>query len=74
MQEIVTNKMYWTRDILAFFKIEAEDVHIFLNFHQVYKFAIMKEMNKGNQDGKNLRNVTARHGSYFIHPNQVAHL
>ena len=41
MNEVVADKMYWTREIINFFGIKEEDTKTFLNFHQVYKLTYM---------------------------------
>ena len=37
MKGIVSNKMYWTREVLQFFGIKEEDIAAFLSVHQLYK-------------------------------------
>jgi hypothetical protein len=36
-QDIVCNKIYWTKEILLFFGIKEEDIPIFLSYHEIYK-------------------------------------
>ena len=65
LQKVVKDKMYWTRDIMMFFKIEQEDVNCFLNFHQVYKHTILQKMNN-NGFNVEVTKKTGRAGSYWI--------
>ena len=57
--------MYWTRDVLYFFGIKNEDITIFLNIHQVYKFGLTKELSLKSFSGNNLNLVNDRTGSYW---------
>jgi hypothetical protein len=45
-KEVIKDKLYWRRDILTFFGIENEDMKVFLNYHQSYKQAIARKMQK----------------------------
>jgi hypothetical protein len=64
-KQIVKDKMYWTRDILHFFGVKSEDISIFLNYHQVYKWT-MSERHKSRSlaTSESYLRVTDRHGSY----------
>lgn len=62
-KKIVREKMYWTREILNFFGIKNEDINIFLNIHQVYKFALTKKVSL--RSFSNMGDVTDRTGSYW---------
>lgn len=50
LRQVVSDKMYWTREILSFFlaksikEVKNSDIKVFLNFHQVYKFAYQEKM------------------------------
>ena len=59
---VVKDKMYWTRDILGFFGIQKDDIPVFLNFHQIYKYGYLKKQ-QGHKEDEN--NVTDRAGSYW---------
>jgi hypothetical protein len=56
--------MYWTRDVLYFFGIKNEDINIFLNIHQVYKFSLTKMVSLRSFSG-NYNLVNDRTGSYW---------
>jgi hypothetical protein len=57
--------MYWTRDILYFFGIKSEDINIFLNIHQVYKFSLTKQATLRSFSA-NYNVVNDRTGSYWV--------
>lgn len=44
LQEVIRNKLYWRRDILTFYGIDAEDMKVFLNYHQAFKQAATHHM------------------------------
>jgi len=64
-KQIVKDKMYWTRDILHFFGVKSEDISIFLNYHQVYKWTMTERLQSRNlPTSESYLHITDRHGSY----------
>ena len=59
-------KIYWTRDILQFFGVDSDDMKTFLNFHQIYKFALSSKLrSEDNRNSGLYEEVTDRTGSYW---------
>ena len=64
-KQIVKDKMYWTRDILHFFGVKSEEISIFLNYHQVYKWTMTERLrSRGLPTSESYLEVTDRAGSY----------
>lgn len=57
--------MYWTRDILHFFGIKEEDISVFLNFHQVYKYYMSKRLESKSLAPDGFDRLADRAGSYW---------
>jgi hypothetical protein len=64
--------MYWTRDILYFFGIKNEDINIFLNIHQVYKFQLTKMVSL--RSFSQAEGVNDRTGSYWARDNKGSYI
>lgn len=64
-KRIVSDRMYWTRDILDFFGIQEDDTTVFLNLHQFHRNELLKKFSSRNTTSMSFQNEDYRTGSYF---------